>query len=224
MQNYILPGFLCIISLMFPATPSLAADAFAAGNVATREIETDTNTALSYSTAKTLALHKNRDKSPEEVVESLDAKTSNWQEPSEFSEERYVLAIRNWLDDMDPQQRKIAYKILHEAHTDMRSLRIAIREKKKELATMSFNRHTTPEALPRLGQELQVLRKTLRNKLEKISMRLTQEAGVSMGPLDGDAFWLLPQDIESAKPNASRQKEIKHSGLDKTYSPMFSMH
>lgn len=164
-------------------------------------------------------------KTPEEIVESLGAKTNNWQEPSARSEERYVLAIRQWLDGMEAAQREEARKILKESHKDMHTLRVAIREKKKELANMSFNRHTSPEALPRLGQELQSLRKTLRVKLEKISERLTKEVGVPMGPLEGDAFWLLPQDLDTGKPKAANQREdMGCTDIKSSLMPMVSMY
>lgn len=139
--------------------------------------------------------------SPEQTVNSLEAKSSHWQEPSRRSEEEYKLAIRTWLDKLPPRQRERTFKILHEAHPEIHALRVAIRNKKKELANLSFNRRTTPEALPRLGQELQALRQILSSRLETINKRLQSEAGISMGPLEGDAFWLNLQDKDYLGPS-----------------------
>lgn len=163
--------------------------------------------------------------SPEQTVDKLAAKSNNWQEPSMLSEERYKKAIREWLADMPLKQRVLAHRILQDAHPEMHALRTAIRDKKRELANMSFNRHTSPEALPRLGQELHNLRKQLRSRLELVSKRLRNEAGVSMGPLEGDAFWLQPQDIEAGKPKASNKGRSQDKSNSVNSLPaMFSMH
>lgn len=129
---------------------------------------------------------------PEKTVNSLAARANDWREPSYRSEERYVMAIRQWLDSLAPFQRERASKILREAHPGMRALRVAIRDKKTQLATLNFDRDTRPDTLPRLGQELQELRAELRARLKKVGDRLKFEAGVPMGPLGGDGFWLAP--------------------------------
>lgn len=129
---------------------------------------------------------------PEKTVDLLAARADDWQEPSRKSEEIYVLAIRRWLDTLPPPQREITTKILREAHPALKNLRAAIREKKAELASLSFSSDTRPETLPRLGQELQTLRASLRAELEKLNRRLKSEAGARMGPLGGDGFWLPP--------------------------------
>ncbi len=131
---------------------------------------------------------------PSKTVDSIASRANDWREPSRRSEERYVLAIRQWLDSLQPFQRERARKILHDAHPGLRALRIAIREKKAQLAAISFNRNTRPDTLPRLGQELQSLREALRGKLKDVGDRLRIEAGVPMGPLGGDGFWLAPPD------------------------------
>lgn len=133
---------------------------------------------------------------PDQVVDSIASKANDWHEPSPRSEERYVVAIRQWLDSLNPLQRDRARKILREAHPIMHDLRMAIRDKKMQLATLSFDRYTAPETLPKLGQELQDLRNALRGKLELVADRLEREVGVSMGPLGGDGFWLSPPDSQ----------------------------
>lgn len=130
--------------------------------------------------------------SPDEKIGNLSSRANDWREPSQNSEEIYVGAIRQWLAGLDPDQRARARLILRDAHPTMYSLRLAIRDKKAELAALSFDKNTPPETLPRLGQELQALRKSLRAELEKVSDRLKREAGVTMGPLGGDGFWLAP--------------------------------
>lgn len=151
---------------------------------------------------------------PEQTVDSLAAKSSDWQEPSRKSEEKYKQAIRTWLNKMPPRLRERTYEILHEAHPEIHALRIAIRNKKKELANLSFNMHTTPEMLPRLGQELQALRKILYSRLETVNKRLQSEVGVSMGPLEGDAFWLNPQDTDYLSPSPRRPARKKLNSLN----------
>lgn len=147
--------------------------------------------------------------SPEKTVDILAAKSSDWREPSLRSEEKYKGAIRRWLSSMPSSQREITHKILLEAHPEIHALRSAIRDKKRELANLSFNMHTTPEALPRLGQELQALRRDLNSRLLKVTNRLKKEAGVSAGPLDGDSFWIIPQDsAPSAKPKSAAARGL----------------
>lgn len=148
---------------------------------------------------------------PEDTVESLSAKANEWQEPSRRSEERYVLAIREWLVSLPPYQREKARKILKEEQPGLHALRGAIRDKKSQLATLSFGRDTRPEALPKLGQELQQLRKALSDGLKKVGDRLKYEAGVSMGPLGDDGFWLAPPPRELRKKKASPRSDSKHA-------------
>lgn len=141
---------------------------------------------------------------PAATGDHLAAKSNDWREPSRKSEEKYVSAIRDWLESLKPFQRERARQILREAHPTMRALRTAIREKKLQLASMSFDHDTNPEILPRLGQELEALRRTLRTKLDALGKRLRYEAGVSMGPLEGDGFWLAPQkESPRKKPDAN---------------------
>lgn len=107
-------------------------------------------------------------------------------------EKRYVKSVRDWLAGLEPLQRERARAILREAHPAIHDLRVQIREKKAELEDLRFDSSTPPDALPRLGRELQQLRRQLRERLRIVSERLRSEAGISMGPLDGDGFWLTP--------------------------------
>lgn len=148
-------------------------------------------------------LLQSTDATPAATVDHLAAKSNDWREPSKKSEEKYVSAIREWLDSLKPFQRERARQILREEHPTMRALRTAIREKKLQLASMSFDHDTNPEILPILGKELEALRRTLRTKLDALAKRLRYEAGVSMGPLEGDGFWLAPQkENPRKKPNS----------------------
>ncbi len=112
------------------------------------------------------------------------------QEPTRETEARYVDAIRDWLAELPDFQREKAREILKDAHPALHDLRNRIREKKGELVSLSFDRNTPPETLPRLGQELQDLRDQLKSRLKEVEKRLNIEAGVTMGPLDGDGLWL----------------------------------
>lgn len=113
-------------------------------------------------------------------------------EINEAGEMEYVQKIRDWLNTLQPVQQARARQILREAHPGLHDLRKAIYDKKTELASISFDSRTAPDTLPRLGQELQLLRRALKAELEKVNMRLNNEAGVTMGPLAGEGFWLQP--------------------------------
>lgn len=128
----------------------------------------------------------------EQTIDALYGKSNDWQEPSLKSEHIYIGALRRWLGSLQPFQQERARKILREAQPAMSGLRKAIRDKKSELAELSFDRNTAPETLPRLGMELQELRATLQHKLQVLSNRLYFEAGVKLGPIDDNGFWLMP--------------------------------
>ena len=112
------------------------------------------------------------------------------QEPSEESERHYRAAINKWLDSLPEEQGERARKILREVHPEFHALRKAIREKKSELIALSFDRNTPPETLPRLGQQLLDLREKLAGRLKEVEKRLHDEAGIALGPLAGEGFWL----------------------------------
>lgn len=143
-----------------------------------------------------MALPKSSEKadSPQDTVESLHSRSGEPQEPSAASEERYVTAIRSWLATLAPFQREKARKIMVEAHPALQNLRNAIRDKKSELASLSFDRGMPPETLPRLGMELQQLRSCLNNELKKVNEKLRYEAGIKMDTSRQDSFWLFPPD------------------------------
>ena len=108
--------------------------------------------------------------------------------------ERYFAApVRNWLKSLQPFQQERASTILKEARPEMQNLRDAIRDKKSEMAELSFDRNTVPETLPRLGMELKELRISLRNKLEAMCNRLFFEAGVNPGSLRSAGFCFVPR-------------------------------
>lgn len=133
---------------------------------------------------------KKRASSPEETVNGISARANDWTEPSLASENQYVAAVRNWLQTLEPGRRETARKIMRDAHPALSGLRKAIRDKKAQLANISFGRDTQPETLPRLGVELQKLRAALHAELSQLKKRLAREAGVDMGPLARDTFWL----------------------------------
>lgn len=144
----------------------------------------------SRSQASTKASKKQE--SPQETVEGLHSRANDPHEPSRESEERYVAAIRSWLDTLEPFQQEKARKIMRDAHPGLQALRDAIRDKKSQLASISFDRGMPPETLPRLGMELQKLRASLNRELEKVNDKLRYEAGIKMDTSNHDTFWLFP--------------------------------
>lgn len=137
-------------------------------------------------------LYPARQESPDETVDNLRARSGEITEPSRSSEEQYVVAIRKWLESLEPFQREKARKIMLEAHPELHALREAIRDKKQQLAAISFDKGMPLETLPRLGMELQKLRSTLNAELRKVGDRLRHEAGVNMEATGKDSFWLSP--------------------------------
>lgn len=129
----------------------------------------------------------------------------------EKGENRYVEEIRAWLRTLPPFQQQRARYILREAHPELQDLRRAIYDKKTELAALTFGRQTHPEDLPRLGQELQILRRELRGKLQKVSQRLKSEVGVNMGLFGEEGFWLQP--LGKAPADTRQAIEIKPNSL-----------
>ncbi|MBD5641216.1 MAG: periplasmic heavy metal sensor [Desulfovibrio sp.] len=163
-------------------------------------LATDKNALISISSEPLMApsrsqafprLSKNQE-SPQDTVEGLHSRANEPQEPSRESEERYVEAIRTWLDTLEPVQQEKARQIMREAHPGLQALRDAIRAKKSQLAAISFDRGMPPETLPRLGMELQKLRASLNRELEKVNEKLRYEAGIRMDTSNHDTFWLFP--------------------------------
>lgn len=137
-------------------------------------------------------------KKVEQTLDALCSKSNDWNEPSLQSEHIYIGALRRWLGSLQPFQQERARRILRESQPDMSELRRAIREKKSELAALSYDRNTTPETLPRLGMELQELRATLLRKLQMLNNRLYFEAGVKLGPMGDSCYWLVPSSTAPA--------------------------
>lgn len=132
-----------------------------------------------------------------DVLSAIPADSAN-PEQSPGREDRYVEAIGTWLLSLPDFQQERARRILRDAHPEIHALRVAIRQKKDELAALSFDTGTSPEALPRLGQDLQKLRDRLREKLVAVTHRLYYEAGVNVGPVGGEGFWLATPDAPPA--------------------------
>lgn len=144
--------------------------------------------------------------SVEIVAPSVSDKTLENRDLNLSTENEYVEQIRDWLKSLQPLPQARARQILREAHPGLHDLRKAIYDKKAELASLSYDSKTEPEALPRLGQELQLLRRALRAELEKINQRLHTEAGVNMGPLGGEGFWLQPLPSNKTGSNLPRKR------------------
>ena len=144
------------------------------------------------------------------------------QDLSAEREAHYTMAVREWLATLPPVQREQARTILRAAHPGIHALRERIREKKAELAALSFDSATPPDTLPRLGRELQILREQLRRRLLLVSERLRGEVGVPMGPLTGDGFWLNPQpgDQASDKPGRGPQRAKPASAATPVAAPV----
>lgn len=127
---------------------------------------------------------------PHETITDITSRSGEWTEPSEKSEVQYITAIRNWLNTLPRDKQGKARRILQDVHPTMHYLRDAIRDKKAQLASLTYGKDTTPETLPRLGLQLQQLRAALREELGRLKVRLAREAHVDMGPLGKDTFWM----------------------------------
>lgn len=138
---------------------------------------------------------------PEAEVREIESKAQNWSEPSQASETRYVRAFNLWLGLLPENKRSIARKILADAHKPLAELREAIRNKKAELASISFDQSTSPRELSRLGVELQTLQAALYNRLNGVSRRMKEETGLEMGRLDPQSMWLLPPTLPAQRVN-----------------------
>lgn len=115
--------------------------------------------------------------------------------PPVEQEEEYVEDVRDWLNSLPKNKQARARQIMREAHTELTNLRAAIREKKTQLARLSFGPGTAPDTLPRLGLELQGLRNALDMRLQALKQKLADEVAIDMGKLHKNSFWLpLPLD------------------------------
>lgn len=102
---------------------------------------------------------------------------------------QHLQAFKRWLNALSAEQRATARQTIDEARPQLRELRRQIREKKKELEELRFSSDTPPEALPRLGREVQLLRKALRERLRQLDLRLYEQLGTSPDmPHHGDYY------------------------------------
>lgn len=114
------------------------------------------------------------------------------EEISDEAEKKYIGEMRAWLAALPEEKAKLVRPILMEAHPVLHDLREEIYNKRLELIEISYKKGTDPETLPRLGQQLQKLRKKLRGKLNEVNDRIRREASVEMGMLNAEGFWLQP--------------------------------
>lgn len=93
-----------------------------------------------------------------------------------------VRDLDEWLQSLSPVQQAKAKSILEETRPRIKELRKRIQNKMVELESLNYDRETSPETLPRLGRELQLLRDELRAELLHMDDRMLREVGVSLGP------------------------------------------
>ena len=87
------------------------------------------------------------------------------------------------LDLLPPQKCAKAIAIMDDFKKKSFNLRQLIATKKHELESLSFDQKTSPDTLPRLGYELQVLRDELRAAHMNADQRMRLEVGVPLGTL-----------------------------------------
>lgn len=92
-------------------------------------------------------------------------------------------ALGGPLEQLPPQKCAKAIAIMDDFKRKSFYLRHLIDVKKNELEGLSFNQNTPPEALPRLGCELQILRDELRAVLMNADQRMRLEVGIPLGTL-----------------------------------------
>lgn len=92
-----------------------------------------------------------------------------------------VRDLDDWLQSLSPVQQAKAKSILEETRPRIKELRKRIQNKMVELESLNYDQETSPETLPRLGRELQLLRDELRAELLHMDDRMIREVGVSLG-------------------------------------------
>ncbi len=124
------------------------------------------------------------------VLTSLCLPQSTAADPAEHAEyvtpqgglqQSPAVAMKNWLQQLTPQQRLKAQTVIDEYSPRILELRKRITQKKAELAHLSYNQTTSPDTLPRLGQELQMLRDELQTLLMRADQRMCAEVGIPLG-------------------------------------------
>lgn len=91
----------------------------------------------------------------------------------------------SWLERLPPEKRARAEQILMDAKPRLRELRGQLYSKMREIKTFSYDHTTSPDLLPRLGQELQVLRNALYAELRILDARLADEVGITLSRHSG---------------------------------------
>ncbi len=127
---------------------------------------------------------------PRDARAAEAAKSDTLQDFSQESQAQYVKKLRQWLDSLPNAKQENARAILRAARPELHALREQIRAKTAQLASLSYDKDTPPQALARLGQKLQKLRATLREKLLRLDERLRHELDLSLGPLASEGLWL----------------------------------
>ena len=87
------------------------------------------------------------------------------------------------LEQLPPQKCAKAIAIMDDFKKKSHYLRELIETKKNELESLSFDQKTSPDTLPRLGYELQVLRDELHAVHMNADQRMRLEVGVPLGTL-----------------------------------------
>lgn len=83
-----------------------------------------------------------------------------------------------WLAGLAPDQRRRARVILEEERPSIQDLHYQIRCKMQELESLNYDNDIHPDALPRLGWELQKLRDQLYAAYLRVHERMRREVGV----------------------------------------------
>ncbi|WP_299392875.1 hypothetical protein [uncultured Desulfovibrio sp.] len=83
-----------------------------------------------------------------------------------------------WLAGLPPEQQQKARIILEEERPAIQELHYRIRCKMQELEGLNYDNDIRPDALSRLGWELQKLRDQLHDAYQRVHERMRQEVGV----------------------------------------------
>ena len=89
-------------------------------------------------------------------------------------------SLYNCLDQLPNEQRIKANAIVSDSLPKLQELDGQIHCKVDELQALTYSDNADPEALPKLGLDLQRLRNELRATLAAVNLRLQREAGVQL--------------------------------------------
>lgn len=84
----------------------------------------------------------------------------------------------SWLAGLAPDQQRRARVVLEEERPVIEDLHAQIRRKMRELESLNYDNDIPPDALPRLGWELQQLRDRLYAAYQRVCDRMRREIGV----------------------------------------------